>query len=261
VSPARRRATARLPRAVAQRIEIVQLRDLAEIAERACERVLAAAKAAIAERGAFRIALSGGSTPKALYERLAAREGGAEVARWHVYFGDERCVPPEHPDSNFGMAREAWLGRSRIPPEQVHRIRGELAPLEAAERYESELRESFATREVPRFDVVLLGLGADGHTASLFPGSSALAEPRRLVASTHVESLGADRVTLTLRAINASLCVLFLVAGEDKAGALRDVLHAGSGPERLPAGRVAPWDGSLVWLVDRAAASKLAESG
>src|SRR5688572_16383422 len=151
---------------MSQRIEIVQLRDLAEITERACHSVLAAAKAAIDERGAFRIALSGGSTPQPLHRRLAERERDADVERWHVYFGDERCVPPEHPDSNFGTAREAWLGRSRIPASQIHRMRGEIAPPAAAEQYEVELRESFATREVPRFDLVLLGIGTDGHTAS-----------------------------------------------------------------------------------------------
>lgn len=245
---------------MAQRIEIVQLRDVAEIAERACERVLAAARAAIEERGAFRIALSGGSTPQHLHRRLAEREREAEVARWHVFFGDERCVPPEHPDSNYGAARDAWLARSRIPAAQIHRMRGEIAPPVAAEQYESELRESFATREVPRFDVILLGLGADGHTASLFPGSSALSEARRLVASTRVDELDAYRITLTLRVINATRCASFLVAGEDKARALRSALHSGGEPEPLPAARVQPWDGGLVWLVDRAAASKLGES-
>jgi 6-phosphogluconolactonase len=252
--PTERRYTPPMP----VRTEIVQVADVAALADRACERVLAAAAEAIAARGAFRIALSGGKTPLHLYERLARREAEVDAARWHVYFGDERCVPADHRDSNYGAARDAWLASSSVPARQIHRMRGELAPEDAAASYERELRETFATREAPRFDVILLGIGEDGHTASLFPGSGALAEARRLVTATYVAELDSHRVTLTLRTINATRCALFLVAGEEKSSALRAILH-GEPPEPLPAARVAPWEGTVEWIVDRAAASRLAE--
>jgi len=240
----------------ARRTALVQRKDAAGLAEHAREVVLEQARSAIAERGAFRIALAGGSTPRALYRMLAASE--AEFARWHVYFGDERAVPPEHDESNYRMAREAWLGAGLVPEMQVHRMRGELGAGSAAAQYERELVESFGSREVPRFDLVLLGMGADGHTASLFPGTTALVETRLFVASTWVEKLSANRITLTLRTLNAARHALFLVAGADKAPALREVLHAHEDGPRLPAALVRPWEGELTWLVDSAAASALA---
>lgn len=238
-----------------QRTELVQRKDAAAVAEHARELVLERARVALAERGAFRIALAGGSTPRALYALLAQSQ--AEFARWHVYFGDERAVPPEHPDSNYRMAREAWLGVGQVPEAQVHRMLGELGAGSAAAHYERELMSSFGSREVPRFDLVLLGMGADGHTASLFPGTTALTETRLFVASTWVEKLSANRVTLTLRTLNAARHALFLVAGADKAPALREVLHARATGQRLPAALVRPWEGELTWLVDSAAASEL----
>ena len=240
-----------------QRTELVQVADPAALARRACERVLELAAQSIAERGAFRVALSGGSTPKLLYAELAERAAVANFSRWRVFFGDERCVPPEHADSNYRMANESWLGRGLVPATQIHRIRGELDPFEAASEYERELTADFGTREAPRFDLVLLGMGADGHTASLFPGSSALEETRCFVTSTWVEQLGAHRVTLTKRTINAARCVMFLVAGADKAQTLREVLHGAPDPRKRPAQLVQPWDGALIWLVDRAAAAGL----
>jgi len=174
------------------------LADASEVAERARREVLARATRAIRARGAFTIALSGGATPRALYERLAASER-VDWARWHVFFGDERCVPPHHADSNAGMVCDALLDRVPIPSRQVHRMRGEAEPVAAAAEYERALLGHFGGP--PRFDVVLLGLGADGHTASLFPGSSALAERERTVVATHVDALRAWRITLTPRAI------------------------------------------------------------
>ena len=238
-----------------RRFELVQRKDAAGVAALARELVLGRAREAVSERGAFRIALAGGSTPRALYGMLAQSQ--ADFARWHVYFGDERAVPPEHADSNYRMAREAWLGAGQVPESQVHRMRGELGAGSAAAQYERELVESFGSREVPRFDLVLLGMGADGHTASLFPGTTALAEARLFVASTWVEKLSANRITLTLRTLNAARHALFLVAGPDKAPALREVLHARADGPRLPAALVRPWEGELTWLVDSAAASAL----
>ncbi len=238
-----------------QRTELVQRRDAAAIAVHARELVLERARVSIAERGAFRIALAGGSTPRALYALLAQSQ--ADFTRWHVYFGDERAVPPEHSDSNFRMAREAWLAAGQVPQAQVHRMQGELGAGRAAAQYERELISSFGSREVPRFDLLLLGRGADGHTASLFPGTTALSEARLFVASTWVEKLSSNRVTLTLRTLNAARHALFLVAGADKAPALREVLHARADGPRLPAALVRPWEGGLTWVVDSAAASAL----
>jgi 6-phosphogluconolactonase len=236
------------------RVELVALADVAALAERARQEILRSAAEAVADRGVFRIALSGGSTPKALYERLAASGHRADFSRWHVYFGDERCVGPEHPDSNFGMARNAWLSKS--PVGAVYRVRGESRdPSEAAREYEKDLEREF-TPHAPRFDVVLLGMGVDGHTASLFPGTTAVREQERLVVATHVPKLNAHRITFTAGLINAARCVMFLIAGADKSAALRSVMQ---GRDNLPAGLVTPVNGKLLWLVDRAAAAGLVE--
>ncbi|TAH34366.1 MAG: 6-phosphogluconolactonase [Planctomycetota bacterium] len=223
-----------------------------ELSRIATEEVLRAAGEAIAARGSFFVALAGGSTPRMLYQRLAAAPG-VRFRRWQIFFGDERCVPPDHLDSNYRMVKEALLDPAGIPPELVHRIPGEMEPAAAAVQYELELAESFPGA-APRFDLVLLGMGADGHTASLFPGTAALEERERLVRENRVEKLQAWRVTMTLPLLNAARRVIFLVAGSDKAAALRSVLQPAGGMELPPAARVAPVDGSLLWLVDRAAA-------
>ncbi len=236
------------------RVELVALSDANALAERAREEFLRSAAQAVAERGVFRVALSGGSTPKALYERLAASGARANFAAWRVFFGDERCVPPEHADSNFGMARNAWL--SKTPVGAVYRVRGELRDAnEAAREYEKDLEREFAPH-APRFDLVLLGLGVDGHTASLFPGTSAVRENQKLVVATHAPKLDAQRITFTVPLINAARCVMFLIAGGDKAPALRSVMQ---GQGDLPAGKIRPLDGKLLWLVDRGAAAGLVE--
>lgn len=236
------------------RTRIIQLVDPAALAARACEEVLKAAHEALAARGTFHVALSGGSTPKLLYRALAA--SGSDFSRWHVHFGDERCVPPEHADSNFRMASEAWLARGQVPAAQVHRIRGELEPRQAALEYERELAASFGAGEV-RLDLALLGLGTDGHTASLFPGCSALAETQARVVATWVEKLAAQRITLTLPMLNESRAVLFLVAGADKVAALRELFHGDPEAPPLPAALVRPREGNITWMVDGAAAAGL----
>ena len=208
----------------------------------------------IREKGSFAVALAGGSTPKALYELLATEYRDAlEWEEVHAFFGDERTVPPDHEDSNYRMAYEVLL--SRVPVGSVHRMCGELDPREAATLYEQELRTFF--NGTPRFDLVLLGIGEDGHTASLFPGTPALDVTDRFVVENPVEKLGTVRLTLTAPAINAARRIVFLVAGEGKAGALEKILESDTNPHEYPAKLVRPKGGAATWMVDRAAARLL----
>jgi 6-phosphogluconolactonase len=235
-------------------IEQVRVTDAGTLAGIAAERVLQASQVAIAERGRFTLALAGGDTPRALYRRLAALPAGTiDWARTVLFFGDERAVPPDHPESNYRMARESLLAPSAIPAEQVHRIMGEAAPQVAAAQYEAVLRAHFAD-DWPQFDMVLLGLGSDGHTASLFPGTAALDVTDRWVTANHVPALDAWRITLTLPALNQARELLFLVSGAGKADALAAVLAPGSD---LPAARVRPVQGRLTWCIDADAARLL----
>lgn len=209
------------------------------------------------------IALAGGSTPRGLYQLLTHRPYVSQIVweRLRIFWGDERTVPPDHPDSNFRMAQEAFLSQVPISPDQVFRIEGESAPEEAARRYERVLREQFrvSNGEVPCFDLMLLGMGADGHTASLFPGTSAVTELKQLVAAPWVESQQTFRVTVTPPVLNAAKNVIFLVSGPDKAVALQAVLEGARDPDRYPAQVVHPTDGQVWWLIDSAAASHLAK--
>jgi len=229
--------------------EIVVLPDPAALAREATNRFVALARSAIAEQGRFSVALSGGSTPRLLYEQLAAQP--IEWQQVHVFWGDERCVPPDHPDSNYGMARRALLSHIGIPAHNVHRLKGELDPEQAARQYEDELRALFGS--LPRFDLILLGMGADAHTASLFPGTLALNEQRRWVVAQYVQKSQNQRLTLTPPAINQAAHVMFLVAGRDKAAAIQSVWHGPHNPGRFPAQIVRPVTGRVIWLVDRAA--------
>jgi 6-phosphogluconolactonase len=222
--------------------------------------VIAAATAAIGATGRFTLALSGGSTPRALYSRLAepAQATRMDWGRVHLFWGDERCVPPTDGSSNYRMAEEALLSKVPIPPANVHRIRGEDEPRAAATGYEALLRSWFAGTT---FDLVLLGMGSNGHTASLFPGLTALGEAERWVVAELVPEVGMWRVTLTAPAINAAARVLFLVTGRDKAATLREVLSGPRDPRRLPAQLISPSPGRLTWLVDEAAAAELGGDG
>lgn len=240
--------------------DLRRMADAEEVARAAAEEVALAAARADAARGRFTLALAGGSTPRRLYALLAdARAPFRARVPWertHVFFGDERPVPPEHPDSNYRMAREALL--DRVPVASVHRIPGEDPA--AAEAYEDELRRFFEVPPggpPPRLDLVLLGLGEDGHTASLFPGSDALGERRRWVAAPLVARLGVHRLTLTLPVLDRAREVLFLVAGADKAEALARVLAPAAGAPALPAALVRPEAGPPRWIVDLAAAARL----
>jgi 6-phosphogluconolactonase len=227
------------------------------VARTAAEELLRVAGQSVAERGSFALALSGGSTPRRLYALLAdpaaSFRGRFPWDRTHVFFGDERPVPPDHPESNFRMANEALL--RHVPVASVHRIHGEEA--DGAEAYQAELRQFFgiaAGGPPPRLDLVLLGLGPDGHTASLFPGSAALAERNRWVVSPFVERLGTRRTSLTYPVLSRARSVVFLVSGAEKAGVLQRVLAPEPGTELLPAARVRPERGELLWIVDAPAA-------
>jgi 6-phosphogluconolactonase len=227
-----------------------------ELAEASARDFAARTQETLDERGRFAVALAGGSTPKATYEVLA-RDYANELdwSRVHVFFGDERSVPPDHEDSNYRMAYETLL--SHVPVGSVHRMRGELPPDEAAAAYEEELRAFFGQVDVPRFDLILCGLGEDGHTLSLFPETAALDVNDRWVVANPVLKLGTTRLTLTIPVLNESRAVTFLVAGESKAGALKEALEGDADPRAYPAKLVRPESGDLTWMVDRAAARLL----
>lgn len=238
--------------------------DIAALARAAAEEVLRAALDAVAARGRFTIALSGGSTPQALYRLLASPDDPFRARMpWsaiHFFWGDERHVPPDHPESNYRMVREAMLDRVPVPPGNSHRIRAEEKDAaRAAAEHEAELRSFFALREGewPRFDLVLMGLGPEGHTASLFPGSPAITENVRLVVAPWVEPLHTFRITMTPPVFNHAAELLFLVSGEEKAQAVHAVLEGERDPGLVPAQVVRPVEGRLVWMLDRAAARNL----
>ena len=238
--------------------EVVIVPDPESLAHEAAERFAHLAREAAELRGRFGVALSGGSTPQALYRLLALEPYYSQVpwAQVHLFWADERSVPPDHPGSNYRLAYEALIAQVRIPADNVHRIRGELAPDAAARAYDRDLLRFFGGLQ-PRFDLVLLGLGSDGHTASLFPDSVALEETERLAVATTAfyGNRPAERVTLTLPVLNAARQVLFLVSGADKAKIVLAALADGG--QVLPAQRVRPAAGMLTWLLDAAAAAYL----
>jgi 6-phosphogluconolactonase len=237
--------------------------DAAALARRAAQYFVEMASEAAEAHGRARIAISGGSTPRAAFELLAdPTQPWRTRMPWpelDLYWVDERCVPPGDPDSNYRMTREALLDRVPLRPEQIHRIEGELDPEAAAARYESELRSSFRLEgaERPRFDLVALGMGEDGHTASLFPRTDAIREMSRLVAVSHLPQSGAARITLTWPVINHARSVFFLVSGSEKAAVLREVLTGPRDPERLPSQLIWPASGILTFILDKTAAALL----
>jgi 6-phosphogluconolactonase len=214
---------------------------------------------AIAARGRFTVALSGGSTPKSLYSLLAAQHAGFDWDRTFLFFGDERHVPPDHPDSNYRMVNEALLTKLFIPAENVFRVKVENPDADAAAlEYENELRRFFAlhSREFPRFDLILLGMGPDGHTASLFPGSEGLKEQSRLVIANWVDKFNTHRITFTFPVLNHAAQAMFLASGPDKADMVHQVLEGKHTPP-YPSQQAQPIDGTLLWMLDEAAAAKL----
>ncbi len=221
------------------------------------------AKKAVWDRGVFHVALAGGATPRQTYEILST-PGFVGPVEWNstqIYFGDERAVEPDHADSNFHLASEALLNSLRLHSSQVHRMAGERGDLNVAAReYEARLAKSFATKRdegLPRFDLILLGMGKDGHTASLFPFTEALNEREAWVVRNEVPQLSTERLTLTVPVLNAARCVVFLVNGDDKAKALERVLEGPPNRIEFPSQLIQPSDGELLWLVDEAAAAHL----
>jgi 6-phosphogluconolactonase len=238
--------------------EAIVYPDSSALIAGAADFIVAEAARAIAERGRFAIALSGGSTPKPVYERLAASPR-VDWTRVHLFFGDERCVPPDDSRSNYHMAKMALIDRIEIPKENVHRMRGEDDPEAAADAYAEELRSVLGERG--RLDLVLLGLGDNGHTASLFPGLAAVTETKRTVMAAYVEVVGMWRLTMTPPVINAAHQVAFLASGAGKAEILHRVLEGPREPIVLPSQAVRPAEGRALWLIDAAAAAKLRSRG
>ena len=232
--------------------------DLEGLSRRAAEFFVQQAEAALGSRGRFVLALAGGRTPERTYELLAQPPFRSKVnwSQVHIFWGDERCVSLDDPRSNARMARELLLDHVPVPPSQIHPMICRESPREGAQRYEALLRDFFSA-STPRFDLILLGLGTNGHTASLFPHTGVLREQERWVAEIYAAEQDLYRITLTARIINQAAAVVFLVAGADKAGVLQAVLEGPQDPMRLPAQLIHPVDGALHWFVDQAAASQL----
>ncbi|MFQ6104350.1 MAG: 6-phosphogluconolactonase [Candidatus Glassbacteria bacterium] len=235
-----------------------------ELSKAAAEEFVSLEQEAIKQKGSFAVALSGGNTPRGLYSLLASEADPYRTQiRWdrvHFFWGDERNVSPDHPDSNFRMVMDALLSKVPVPAENIHRIKAEDADIEkAAGDYERLLRKVFSLKasKLPRFDLVLLGMGRDGHTASLFPLTDVLGERERLVAALYVEKLDSHRITLTIPVINNAACIVFLVSGGEKAETLKKVLHGKYQPEQFPAQAIRPTRGRLLWIVDSNAARLL----
>lgn len=242
--------------------EIRVLNNAGDLFQAAATEWATIASQAVSARGRFTVALSGGSTPKSLYGLLAS--DFAPKLPWDksfFFWGDERHVPPDHPESNYRMANEAMLSKVPVPAANIFRIRAEEKDASvAASSYDQTLRDFFHLDpgEFPRFDLTLLGIGPDGHTASLFPGTAALKEKQHLVVANWVEKFNTSRITVTFPVLNSSACVMFLVSGKDKSGILREVLEDPNA--HLPSQDVKPADGRLLWLVDRPAAGGLSRT-
>ncbi len=239
--------------------EILICADVAELAREAARRFAELAEVFVGSVGKFSVALSGGATPKAMYSILAEKPFADGLPWRSIYFfwGDERCVAPDHADSNYRMAYETLLAKVPVPRENIFRIPAEDADHDrAAANYSATLRKFFA-EESPHFDLVFLGMGADGHTASLFPGTTALLAKDRIAVANHIQKLQSWRITLTSEAINRALNIIFLVAGLDKAATLKEVIEGRRDPEKYPSQLIEPNYNSLLWMVDEAAAGRL----
>jgi 6-phosphogluconolactonase len=235
------------------------LANAADLFHAAAEEFIRAARTAIGAQGRFSVALSGGSTPKSLYSLLASNYADFAWNRVFLFFGDERHVPPTDPESNYRMVKESLLSKIAIPAENVFRVSAENPDADAAAAdYEARLRRFFELKpgEFPRFDLILLGVGPDGHTASLFPGSAALDETSRLVVANWVAKFNTHRITFTFPVLNRAAEIMFLASGADKADMLHQVLEVKNTPP-LPSQRIEPTDGKLLWMLDEAAAAKL----
>ncbi|CAB1062587.1 6-phosphogluconolactonase (EC, eukaryotic type [Olavius sp. associated proteobacterium Delta 1] len=247
-------------------VEIKVVKDLDEISRTAADVVIHQANERGSSSGPFTLALSGGSTPRLLHNRLSLEASKMSRRAWknfHFFWGDERHVPAEHPQSNYRMACETLLNSAAVPAQNIHRVYAEEPDaVIAAEKYERELQSFFNlnTGQLPRLDCVLLGVGTDGHTASLFPATNALKEKRRLVAANRVEKFQTHRITMTVPVFNNAALIIFLVSGKQKAPVLREILEGDNRPDLLPAQLIRPTNGRLIWLVDQAAAGCLSDS-
>jgi 6-phosphogluconolactonase len=244
--------------------EIVVCDSAEDVARRAADLFVEAAASAIRSRGVFTVALSGGSTPKAAYQLLAADPFAQQVDWPHVqlFCGDERCVPPTHADSNYRMAKETLLDHVPIPESHIHRMQGENPDVDsAAAHYAQELNEVFTVGQgaLPRFDLVDLGMGDDGHTLSLFPGTQALQEREKWVTANWVEKFHTNRITLTAPVVNNAALVAFLAPGAGKASRLKEVIEGPKETTRLPSQLIQPEVGRLLWIIDKAAAADLSQ--
>ena len=240
--------------------KLIVLEDAQSLYKHAAEEIAHFAGEAICTHAEFTLCLSGGSTPAATYKMLAERfRLSVDWKEVQFYWGDERCVPPDDEASNFGMAERTMLRHLGLQPRQVHRMRGELPPADVAREYEDDLRRSFGLEqgELPRFDLMLLGLGDNVHIASLFPGNPAIGERERLAVAVEVDAPQRHRITLTPPVLNNSARVMFLVEGAGKAVAVKSALEGPRDPQRYPAQLIDPADGEVIWLLDRAAAAQL----
>jgi 6-phosphogluconolactonase len=232
--------------------------DAEAVSIRAASIVTGLSKIAQDSKGRFTIAVSGGSTPLRFFELLGTSlRNDIEWARTEIFWADERCVPPEHKDSNYKSAQEALLSRVDIPPENVHRIRGEMPPEEGAREYEEELLRCFGSAGLPEFDLIILGVGEDGHTASLFPDAPSLSEEKRFAVPVYAGKMQNWRITLTLPVLNNAATILFLVTGQKKADILREIYEDRKKGTKYPASLIKPVHGEAIWLVDREASSQL----
>ena len=239
--------------------QIQILSDLETISHQAASLFVKAARNAIDRKMRFVAAISGGSTPTRLYTLLGSAEYSSPVdwQRVHFFWVDERCVPKDHEESNFKTAFDTLLSKITIPGENIHRIRGEEDPDKAAIDYEENVRKFFGILGLPMFDLVILGMGEDGHTASLFPGSKSLEEKGRLVVPVYLEKPKINRITLTLPVLNHAAQIFFLVSGRSKATVLFEILGDGHKKDQYPAGLIRPAQGRLLWLIDQEASGKL----
>jgi len=238
--------------------DVCLLSDPEEVGLRAASIFRDLSKIAVASKGRFNVAVSGGSTPLRLYEILGSTlRKDVPWDRTEIFWADERCVPPDHGDSNYKGVQDALLSRIDIPAANIHRIKGEMSSEEGAREYEEELKRYFTNSGSYAFDLVILGLGEDGHTASLFPESAALAEKERFAINVYVEKLRSWRITLTIPVLNNSSNILFLVTGLRKACILKEILGGSGNSQKYPAGLISPVAGEVTWLIDKEASSRL----
>ncbi len=235
--------------------------DLEDLSRSAAEFFCALSRKIIPQQGRFAAAFSGGSTPRRLYELLGSSRYRKTIdwKRVHIFLVDERCVPWNHPDSNYGMIFNTLLAPAKIPESNIHRIAGEDKTEQAARRYEQELRSFFRATGIPLFDLIILGVGEDGHTASLFPNTEAVLDQDHLAAPVHLEPPKLSRVTLTFPVLNHAAQILLLASGQSKAQVVHEIIEKGN-PRQYPAGLLCPTKGSLLWFLDKAAAGLLKEN-